>query len=228
MKRKIMMTAAIVAFGFTASAQRPVDENPFSFEGGLSLSGTTFDAPTVKLRYFAADNMAVRVGLSMENSSTTTNFYGTNDDGDIVESKLGTEISKSSMTWLSVGGSYHFSQLEKLSPYAALDIMIGSGSTKVDGDNTDGSSYDDEFKYSSTSKSSGLGLNIATGFDYYFAQNVFIGAELGFMMMNGKDKGGNASATVASTTVSTDTFSSGSSSSFGNSASGSIRLGWRF
>lgn len=223
-----MMIAAIAVFGFTANAQRPVDENPFSFEGGLNLNGTTFEAPSVKLRYFAADNMAGRLGLSMSNTSTTTNFYGTNADGDLIESMLGTEVSKTSTTWVSVGGSYHFSQLEKLSPYAALDVMMGSQSIKTDGDKTDGSSYDATYKYSSNTSSSGFGLNIATGFDYYFAQNVFIGAELGFMLSTWKDKGGSSTATIASTTVTNDLFSSGSSSTFGNSASGSIRLGWRF
>jgi len=93
---------------------------------------------------------------------------------------------------------------------------------------TDGTDYVAGLTTSASSKQSGLGLNIAGGFDYYFAENVFIGGEVGFMFLSAKDKGGEASSTFGSTTFSGTTLSSGSASSFGNSATAAIRLGWRF
>jgi len=229
MKKLAVLVGAIAMTG-SSFAQRPTDSNPFSLEGGLSLNTTsnTFDAPMLKLRYFASENFAVRLGLQMNNSKTVDNYYGFDAQGDETADSLGTVTTKDRLTWVSVGGSYHFSQMDRLSPYVALDVMIGSGSTKVDGADTDGADYVAGLTTAASSKQSGLGLNIAGGFDYYFAENVFIGGEVGFMFLSAKDKGGEASSTFGSTTFSGTTLSSGSVSSFGNSATAAIRLGWRF
>ncbi len=229
MKKLALLVGAIALTGSTF-AQRPTDSNPFSLEGGLSLNTTsnTFNAPMLKLRYFAADNIAIRLGLQMGNSKTVDNYYGFDAQGNESADSLGTVTTKNHLTWVSLGGSYHFSQMDRLSPYVALDVMIGSGSTKVDGMDTDGLGYDAGRTSTSTVKNSGLGLNIAGGFDYYFAENVFIGGEVGFMFLSTKDKGGEASSTFGSTTTTITTLPSGSISSFGNSATAAIRLGWRF
>jgi outer membrane protein W len=229
MKRKLLSIMAVVGMMTVANAQRPVDANPFSLEGGLNLTGgNTFSAPSLRLRYFATDNIAGRLSFSMNNTTDVDNIYGFNDDGIELESLLGTVTTKSSATWVGIGGSYHFSQLDRLSPYAALDIMIGSGSTTSTGDKTNGFGYDAATSFNSTSSWSGFGVNIAAGFDYYFAENVFVGAELGFMSMSYTDKGGETSFTSGGTTVTSKNFPSGNFSSFGNAATGSIRLGWRF
>lgn len=229
MKKLALLVGAIALTG-TTFAQRPTDSNPFSLEGGLSLNSTTntFNAPMLKLRYFAADNIAIRLGLQMDNFKEVENFYGFDAQGDETADSLGTLTTKDRLTWISLGGSYHFSQMDRLSPYVALDVMIGSGSTKIEGVDTDGVGYDAGRKSTSTVKQSGLGLNIAGGFDYYFAENVFIGGEVGFMFLSAKDKGGEASTTVGSTTTTSTFLPLGSSSSFGNSATAAIRLGWRF
>ena len=229
MKKLAVLVGAIALTG-SSFAQRPTDSNPFSLEGGLSLNTTsnTFNAPMLKLRYFASENFAVRLGLQMNNEKTVDNYYGFDAQGDETADSLGTVTSKDRLTWVSVGGSYHFSQMDRLSPYVALDIMIGSGSTKIEGVDTDGADYVAGLTTSASSKQSGLGLNIAGGFDYYFAENVFIGGEVGFMFLSAKDKGGESSSTFGSTTLSGTTLSSGSASSFGNSATAAIRLGWRF
>jgi outer membrane protein W len=229
MKKLAVLVGALVLTG-SAFAQRPTGSNPFSLEGGLSLNTTsnTFNAPMLKLRYFAAENIAVRLGLQMNNDKTVDNYYGFDAQGNQSADSLGTVTTKNHLTWVSLGGSYHFSQMERLSPYVALDVMIGSGSTKVDGKDTDATDYVAGLTTTSTTKSSGLGLNIAGGFDYYFAENVFIGGEVGFRFMSSKDKGGTASSTFGSTTTTINTLSSGTLSSFGNSATAAIRLGWRF
>ena len=229
MKKLAVLVGALALTGSTF-AQRPTDSNPFSLEGGLSLNSAsnTFNAPMLKLRYFAMDNFAVRLGLQMDNSKTVDNYYGFDAQGNESSDSLGTVTTKDRLTWISLGGSYHFSQMDRLSPYVALDVMIGSGSTKVDGVDTDGSSYDPGRSFTSTEKQSGLGLNIAGGFDYYFAENVFIGAEVGLMFLSVKDKGAETSSTVGSTTTTATTLPLGTSSSFANSATAAIRLGWRF
>jgi outer membrane protein W len=237
--KKLAILVGAIALSGTTLAQRPEGSNPFSLEGGLSLNATenTFSAPTIKLRYFATDNIAGRLGLSYNSSKDIYNFYGFDANFDQTADSLGTVTAKSSMTWVSIGGSYHFSQLEKLSPYVALDLMYGMGSyneswSNADGndpfDQTDGGSYVDGLSAEVNTKNSGIGFGLSAGFDYYFAQNVFIGAELGLMYNSVNDKGGTVSSTFGNTTENADILTSGKSSSMGNSATAAIRLGWRF
>lgn len=229
MKKLAILVGAIALTGSTF-AQRPVDANPFSLEGGLNLNSTsnTFTAPSIKFRYFATENIAGRLGIQYNSSKTVTNHYGIGTDGFESADSLGTEMDKSSMTWISIGGSYHFSQLERLSPYVALDVMIGMGSSSSEWTDFDGTGYSDGDAATIDSKTSGLGVGIGAGFDYYFAENVFIGAELGLTYMSSKDKGGEATFTSGSTSTTITMHPSGNSSTFGNSATAAIRLGWRF
>ncbi|MEY3237019.1 MAG: hypothetical protein RI883_1120 [Bacteroidota bacterium] len=229
MKKLAILVGAIVLTS-SAFAQRPTDSNPFSLEGGLSLNSAanTFSSPTLRLRYFAAENIAVRLGIQYNSSKTTDLYYGLNSAFVPTVDSTGTEINKAAMTWISIGGSYHFSQLERLDPYVALDVMIGMGSTSAEWTDFDGTGFDKGFNATGDSKTSGLGIGIGAGFDYYFAENVFIGAELGMTYMSNNDKGGTWSSTTGGVTTSGENLTTGKSSSFGNSANAAIRLGWRF
>jgi outer membrane protein W len=224
--KKLLFFVGAVVISSSVFAQRPVDSNPFSLEGGLSLNTTsnTFNAPMLKLRYFATENIAARVGLQYNSSKEVNNFYGIGADGNESADSLGTQTLKSSLTWISLGGSYHFSQLEKLSPYVALDVMIGMGSSNEEWADFDGTGYSKGSEATVSTKESGLGVGVSAGFDYYFAENVFMGAELGFTYASYKDKGGEFSS--GSTTVTL--HPTGNENSFGNSATAAIRLGWRF
>ena len=230
MKKSILAVAAIAMFCFAANAQRPVDANPFSLEGGLSLNAgtSTFSAPELRLRYFAADNIAGRIGIMYNSTNEVMNAYGFDADLNETADSLGVQTIKNSMMWISVGGSYHFSQLEKLSPYGFLDVMIGSGSSNETWEDFDGSGYADGISAEVSTKTSGLGVRFGGGFDYYFAENVFIGAEVGFMFMSETDKGGEVVVTSGTATTTTTLLSQGSLGSFGNSATAAVRLGWRF
>lgn len=227
--KKLAILVGAIALTSSAFAQRPVDANPFSLEGGLSLTtGNTFAAPMIKFRYFATENIAARLGIQYNMSKDLANHYGLNSMGVETEDSLGTVETKSSLTWISIGGSYHFSQMAALSPYVALDIMIGMSSNSEVGTDDDGSSYVNGFNYETSSKGSGFGVGISGGFDWYFAENVFMGAELGLTFASWNDKGGDWSVTSGGVTTSGTTLGTGKNSSFGNSATGSLRLGWRF
>ena len=77
-------------------------------------------------------------------------------------------------------------------------------------------------------KYSGFGFMIFTGVDYYFAENIYLGLEIGIGMSNDKDKSGEWSQTVGQTTTTVTTFQTYADSYFGNMFSQMIRLGWRF
>jgi outer membrane protein W len=229
MKKLVMLVGAIVLTG-TSFAQRPVDSNPFSLEGGLSLNVTenTFSSPAIRFRYFATESIAARLGITYNVIYETINHYKTGLDGGDIKDSMGTDINKNSMSWFSIGGSFHFSQLEKLSPYVALDVMFGMGSTDFERTDYDGTKYEKGEGRTSTTKNSGLGLVLGAGFDYYFAENVFFGAELGMTFMSTMDKGGDGSRTSAGIKTVYTTEATGETSSFANSANAMLRLGWRF
>ena len=233
MRKKILLIVIFAIISIATFAQKPVGTNPFSIEGGLTINamtGQTFTAPDLRLRYFINDAISVRLGVMFNSNKTTDYIYGLNDDGFPVESKQGSFEQKDFSTQFSLGGAYHFAQKEKLSPYAGLDITFLSGSYNETWKNSDQNltAFDENtnghFKY----KYSGFGFMIFAGADYYFAENIFIGLEIGIGMSNDKDKSGEWSQTVGQTTTTVTTFQTYADSYFGNMFSQMIRLGWRF
>jgi len=75
------------------------------------------------------------------------------------------------------------------------------------------------------SSTSSLGFGIGAGMDYYVADNIYMGLELGWGWMSMSDGGGSAdmNGTV------TDTDPAGSSSGMGiGEMNTAFRIGWRF
>jgi outer membrane protein W len=223
----------------TLFAQRPIESNPFSLEGGLSLNSNanTFSAPMLKFRYFANDNIAARLGIMHSSSRDIYKVYGADSDGFPTKDSTGTQTVKNAETWISLGASYHFSQMERLSPYVSLDVLIGFGSSNEEWEDYDspsgpavlgGDAGDGDYLRGSNATvelaGNGFGIGLGAGFDYYFAENVFLGAELGFNLTSMQDRGGEV--TVGSMTV--DILPMGSNLNIANSASATLRLGWRF
>ena len=233
MRKKILLIVIFAIISIATFAQKPVGTNPFSIEGGLTINamtGQTFTAPDLRLRYFINDAISVRLGVMFNSDKTTDYIYGFNDQGSLDESKQGSLEIKDFSTQFSLGGAYHFAQKEKLSPYAGIDFTFLSGSYKETWKKTfqNLSSFDEDrnghYKY----KYSGFGFMIFTGVDYYFAENIYLGLEIGIGMSNDKDKSGEWSQTVGQTTTTVTTFQTYADSYFGNMFSQMIRLGWRF
>lgn len=229
MKKNLLLVAAFAAFGLTASAQKPTEGNNSSLEVGLNFGengGETFTAPALKYRYFIAPNMAVRFGLSLDGSKTVNKFYENTDyTGGTGEQTL------TDGSWaVAPGFEYHFAGTDKLSPYAGVTLMFGGMKSTEEWANFNGSAYSSTVTAGDfESKSSMMGWGIVAGMDYYFAENIFVGAEFGYMGSSWTDKGGSSSVTTSGTTVSTTTpegLTKNSGRGFG--AQAGIRVGWRF
>ena len=97
---------------------------------------------------------------------------------------------------IGLGFEYHLAGNEKMSPYFTAGVNFGGGNNKVAGvDN----------------KTSNLDFGIAAGLDYYVAENIYLGLEIG-LLNYGSDKVGDGDATTG--------MNLGGGSS--------IRMGWRF
>jgi outer membrane protein W len=225
MKKLAILVGAIALTGSTF-AQKATTDNPFSLEGQLGFNASTlsFNAPSLRFRYFVADNIAVRLTLGIDNSSETFNYYETED---MNTGASGTEVNKSGMFNVAIGGEYHFAGTDRLSPYAGLDILIGSGSNTNDWSNYDGVGYAANTTRAIEAKTSMFGVNLVAGADYYFAENFYLGMELGLGFGATTVKEGTDVTTVGGVSV-TNTTNEEKYSGFGNNFIGNFRLGWRF
>jgi outer membrane protein W len=224
MKKLAILVGAIALTGSTF-AQKPSDA-PMSLEGQLGFNASTmsFNAPTIRFRYFVTENIAGRLTLGINNTSETFNYYETED---VNGGGSGTEVNKTSMVNIGIGGEYHFAGTDRLSPYGGLDIIIGMGNSTAEWSNYDGTGYNSDFTANIDAPMSALGVNLVAGTDYYFAENFYLGLELGLGFSSVTYKEGTTSATSGGVTVS-NTSNTEKYSSFGNNFISNFRLGWRF
>lgn len=220
-----MIIVGALTLSGTMFGQKATKENPFSLEGQLSYnaSSLSFNAPSLRMRYFLADDLAARVSLTLNNSSTKDYYYELADN----KGGEGTEINKSSLTMISLGAEKHFAGTEKLSPYVGADLVYGMGNSSAKWDKFDGGGYNSDFTATAKAPTSMLGVNLVAGTDYYFAQNFYVGLELGIGFQSVTEKAGEFTYTSGGTTT-TNLSEPAKSSSFGNNFIGNARLGWRF
>ncbi len=226
----LLSVSLIAQTGADESSNSPMPgdgESPFSLEVSLGQSfgggSSLITAPGIKFRYFLNQNMAIRVGLNYASASYEENF-AENGDG---SGALGTVTMKMSSFDFKAGIEYHFASTKRLSPYVALDIALGSGSMKDDGDNSDGSGYFLNYTYSEEYKTSSFGTSLNAGMDFYIVKNLFVGAEFGFGMVWNTEKEGTYSWSIDGSSGS-GTTPEHKNSAMGIGSFGGIRLGWRF
>ena len=226
--KKLLILLGAVAISGSVMAQKPSsDDSNYSLEGMINYDGTNginWNAPNLRMRYFVNDNIAVRLTLGMESTSSTTNVY---------EAAPGTgtgTIDESDMGWsLGLGAEYHLSGTDKLSPYFSAGLSFGGMSYNGEAMNSDGADYMDGVSGSTNSSSSTLGIGLGAGMDYYVADNIYLGVEMGFGWNSNSDKGGSTSYTVGGVETTIDTPAGGSDSSMDiGGASLGFRIGWRF
>jgi outer membrane protein W len=225
MKKLAILVGAIALTGSTF-AQKATTDSPFSLEGQLGFNASTlsFNAPAIRFRYFVADNIAARLTLGIANSSETFNYYETENTN---AGASGTEVNKVGGWNVAIGGEYHFAGTDRLSPYGGLDILVGGGKSTNDWTNYDGLGYTADFTRAIEAKTSAFGVNLVAGADYYFAENFYLGMELGLGFMSETVKAGTDVTTTGGVSV-TNTTNEEKYSGFGNNFIGNFRLGWRF
>lgn len=224
MKKAVLSLTAIAA-ATALMAQKPTEGNASSLEVQMNLTGNanTIVAPMLKYRYFLNSNMAIRFGLGL-NTSKEENNFSENPDG---TGAKGTQVIKSSGWQIMPGFEYHFAGTDRLSPYLGLAIGIGGGKDTEEWTNFDGDAYANGVSAKVESPYSMFGVGLLAGTDFYFAENFFVGAELGFLIDNTTIK---ESTTTVSSGGTTNTIKTpeAKSSSMGFGETAAIRLGWRF
>ncbi len=233
--KKLSLLLGGIILSTAVMAQKPTEGAPLSLEGQLGLSagpfgGTnlSFNAPAIRLRYFVIPNLAIRLTVGLDNQKRTLTAYEFADG----TGASGTYEYKSSNTNLALGAEYHFKGTERLSPYAGLDIQFGMGANKEDGSNAIIIAGDAAYFLNRTetyeAKTSYFGVNLVAGTDFYFAQNFYVGMELGLGFRASTEKDATREVVEAPAVPVTTVTPEIKSSSFSNNWIANIRLGWRF
>lgn len=220
MKKVFLIAVGFFAFQ-AASAQEEVSYKPTTgtlttevgLSGGLNNANFNLNGGNLKFRYFLKDDIAVRVGLGLENSSKEV-ITG------LTPNKI-TQTDKVSNNTINLGIEKHFAGSNRLSTYAGADLRIGLGKTSNDTD-FEGGNYA-RFEQ----KKSAFGAAVFTGADYYIVKNVFLGVEAGLSFMSEKLKDGETSVKLGP--IATNVTTPGSKgSTIASNVFGGVRIGFQF
>ena len=148
----------------------------------LSNPGSAIDSSTLFFRYYIKDDLALRMGVSI-------NYIGTSSSSvDTVGSKK-TEIDSTYSRfdyYISPGIEKHFNGSDRLDPYIGASLLIGSiGSSRLQAvtkvtDNSGNSSGVDRTDVDIQLPGGFVfGLNLNMGFNLFLLKNFSLGAEYG-------------------------------------------------
>jgi opacity protein-like surface antigen len=224
MKKIFLFAAAAMFIGTAANAQ-----DVYKQTGGeqnievlfAPLGGSPIGINGIKYRKFTSATTAWRAEVFLGFSSSTDIRTELNSNFEPVE--LDDKANSFDLV-LSPGLEWHLPGTDRLSPYYGAVLNIGFSRTN---DKSEFLGASDAIEEMDTKNGSlNLGLAGVGGFDFYFADNIYMGAEIGvgFGFTNEFD-------TVMESTVSgseTVETPNGSSLNFGPIVQGSIRLGILF
>jgi hypothetical protein len=226
----------------TVSAYKPQTGTvtaEFGLSGGLLNTNVNLNnnAGLLRFRYFVNDDLAVRIGFAVNNKSTTDNYYGGANN-----SQVGTRERKNSGITFNLGVEKHLKGTERLSTYIGADLVVALNAASEKWDNSNGTNYAQglsrEIKgfntvgTGGTNASTGLGLRLVAGGEYYIVKNVYLGAELGFGFISSKfkditDKTTTTIGAITTTTVN-DRKSPGKNFEISPSVITGVRIGFQF
>ncbi|MES2778791.1 MAG: hypothetical protein V4651_02740 [Bacteroidota bacterium] len=240
--KKTILSLAFVAMGVAAFAQKPAAgdktaEFNLNFQTGTSgvayglgataLAGT----PELRLRYFMADDMAIRLKIGMGMGTTTAQQTATIAGAEVTaETKTNSGFGLA----LTPGIEKHFAGSTKLSPYVGAELPIGFGTGATvevsNGDNAAGTPTGSGDSYKSEGGSQfNLGLRLVLGADYYIADGLYLGVEGGLGIF-GMGSTGDATVNSTTSTVKAPEIKTpgGSTFSLFGAMAGTVRLGYKF
>lgn len=252
MKKVFLSASCCFLLGTAAFAQKQTAGNITAevsiLRNGINANVSALNSAIAgaKLRYFFADDLAVRLGL---NVTTASNKFEATEKPDGT-GEVGDGKATTSNIVIAPGIEKHFGSATKVSPYVGLDLTIGFRSAKEERNQlfpsdddintvpftndasltienaTTFNSGNDIFNNNTTAGTS-FGFNLVTGVDFYVTQGLFLGAEmgLGFSSFRGKDI--TVVATIGNNTG-TFVFQGSKSSGFTPNIIGGLRLGWNF
>jgi len=187
----MIVAAALLTVGSVSAQKQTGGENNLEVNF-TPLGGSPISINGLRFRKFTSENSAVRVNV----------FVGSSSDKTVKaqEGELSAEDPTSPVLYMwdrsfdltiRPGYEIHFDGTDRLSPYVGAEIDFGIGSTSNEEeywsfDSASSVDLSDNVQWSATNKDGYVrfGLNLLAGFDFYFADNIYLGGELGFGFAN--------------------------------------------
>lgn len=207
-------------------SRKPV-QGVFTTQVGFALSNSWNNINSFGMngRYFLQDQLAGRLSIQRSGSKTSQTFYE-NADGTGQE---GTFTNSNSNLNFMLGIEKHFTGTKHLSPYAGIELGVGFGNTKTEGDKSNGNNFVNNYSEESSRKNSSMGINAFLGFDYWITDGIYLGVEYQIISL-GSNRLKDGERSVSSGGVTTKTTIPGNKTSYFNTVGATplFRLGWRF
>jgi len=235
--KKILFAFAMFAATMAVSAQETVvnveetvvvatQEGSFKPEVGtfqvevgfapLQVNSVFLQGGQLKVAYSVNEKFGVRLGLG----------FGTYTETEDDKAEEWTKTTESTSRFsLAPGVTYSFEGTNKLAPYVGAELTFATTSNKNTVERKSG--------YKSVTKNSGsplntFGVGVFTGFNYYFAKNLFVGVEVGIGTEFSSVKNRSVEVTNNGETTTTEDKSESGSFNFRAYANPALRLGWAF
>jgi opacity protein-like surface antigen len=225
MKKVLMIAVAACFIGSAANAQDVYKQT--GGEGNVEvlfapLGGNPIGINGIKYRKFTEANRAWRAEAFL-GFNTSTDIVGEFNNNDLTDKRQSFDLE------LAFGIENHLPGTDRLSPYWGYEGRIGFGTNSRTTESV-GFNADFEEALQEDKRSDGffsIGAFGIAGFDYYFAHNIYLGAELGVGARFITDFDTKFESSVGSESVSSES-PNGSSLSFGPVVQGRLRLGVLF
>lgn len=183
MKKLLVIAAAALFAGSVANAQDVMKQT--GGEQNLEvlfapLGGSPIKIGGIKYRKFTSATTAIRgtvfLGFSSD-KSVDSGLTPIIKDGEAIN---GMKTTSSFDIMIAPGIERHFVGTDRLSPYIGAEVNLGFGNetTKTEKPNDDNTAFVDAGKV--TNGSISFGATAFAGVDFYFADNIYLGTELGF------------------------------------------------
>jgi hypothetical protein len=175
MKKIVLAFALILGISAIADAQYKPAAGDKNLQVSVApLSGSPISIVGITGRSWSSETSALRgtVFIGFSNESTVTQ----DEDGDADLEELKDTESSFSIA-IAPGIEKHMAGTERLSPYVGAEVSIGITTTN---DKMETQNGDDIITTETSGGELNLGLNGLAGFDYYIAENLFLGVEIGF------------------------------------------------
>lgn len=198
------------------------------------LGGNPVSMGGIRFRLFNSATSAIRIGLFLGGSSNT-DITAQPDEVNPGSPEL-TEVDKNFTVSIRPGYEKHFEGTERLSPYIGGELLFSMTSKTNESQSWDSLFNATTFEYgapavgTTTTKdgSTTFGVNLVAGTDFYFANSIYLGAEIGFgfSMTTNKDSEITYEGPLDPDPI--DPTINGKSSTWGPNYQGTLRLGWLF
>ncbi|MDR2120325.1 MAG: porin family protein [Tannerella sp.] len=224
--KKYLIVFVMIAFGAIAGKAQESSVKPkkgsLALETGFSpfsVSGDNILLHSEQIRaiYSVSDKIGIRIGLGFSAASEISDNGQSSDDWEKT-------TGNSTGIAFTPGIVCNFKGTDKLTPYIGGEVIISVSSAN---------SVVERKDYKQTTRNEGdrfnsFGVGAFSGFNYYFAKNLYVGAEVNIAFTSKSQKNTVIETTTSGKTETVEPKNEASKATLNTGCTPSLRLGWVF